>query len=282
MTQEQKRQVREALLRYTANFDTQAEAAASLDAVSSSTISLIRNNNWELLSDRLWHHVARQVGFYAREWQAADTSAHMLLRILFSDAQHYAMVYAIAMSAGLGKSFTLAQYAKTNENVICISGKDTHNRRTFLLTMLQSLGEAPATSTKEMMQQLVTAICAKDQPLVVIDDAQHLKDRVLLLLALIAAELPEKAGIVIMGDATLRMRIIEGVRMKRAGFAEIYKIIGRRFITLNSISVADTEAVCRANGVHDEDVIACIAADCNNLHAVTSHIVQHLDRSIAA
>jgi hypothetical protein len=282
MTLEQKRQVREALMRYTANFDTQAEAAAGLDAVSSSTISLIRNNNWELLSDRLWHHVARQVGFYCREWQAADTSAHMLLRILFSDAQHYAMAYAIAMSAGLGKSFTLAHYAKTNENVICISGKDTHNRRSFLQTMLQSLGEAPETSTKEMMKQLVAAICAKDQPLVVIDDAQHLKDRVLLLLALIAAELSEKAGIVIMGDATLRMRIIEGVRMKRAGFAEIYKIIGRRFITLNSISDADTEAVCRANGVHDEDVIACIAADSNNLHAVTSHIVQHLDRRIAA
>ena len=282
MTHEQKRQVREALLRYTDNFDTQAEAAASLDAISSSTISLIRNHNWELLSERLWHHVARQVGFYCREWQAADTSAHMLLRILFSDAQHYAMAYAISMSAGLGKSFTLAHYAKTNENVICISGKDTHNRRAFLQSMLQTMGEKPATMTKDMMKQLVNAICVKDQPVLVIDDAQHLKDRVLLLLALIAAELSEKAGIVIMGDATLRMRIIEGVRLKRAGFAEIYKIIGRRFITLNCISNADVEAVCRANGVHDEDMIACIAADSNNLHAVTSHIVQYLDRSLAA
>ena len=42
MTNEQKRQVREALIRYTANFDTQTQAAESLQGVSSSTISQVR------------------------------------------------------------------------------------------------------------------------------------------------------------------------------------------------------------------------------------------------
>src|SRR6185437_13725271 len=105
MTNEQKRQVRDALIRYTSNFDTQTHASESLQGISSSTISQVKNNNWELLSERLWHHIARQVGFYCGEWQPADTSAYLLLRILFSDAQHYAMAYGIAIGTGMGKTF---------------------------------------------------------------------------------------------------------------------------------------------------------------------------------
>ena len=64
MTTHQKKQVKEALLRYAGNFETQALADASLEGVNASTISLIKNDNWELLSDRQWPHIARQVGFY--------------------------------------------------------------------------------------------------------------------------------------------------------------------------------------------------------------------------
>src|ERR1043165_4447123 len=108
MTNEQKKQVKDALVRYAANFDTQQQAAESLKGVSASTISQIKNNNWELLSERMWHHIARQVGFYCGEWQPADTSAYLLLNILFGDAQHYAMTYGIAFAKGTGKTFTAA------------------------------------------------------------------------------------------------------------------------------------------------------------------------------
>jgi hypothetical protein len=79
----------------------------------------VKNHNWELLSDRLWHHVARQVGFYCGDWNAADTSAYLLLRILFSDAQHYAMTYGIAIGEGLGKTLLLrAMRARMNQRII--------------------------------------------------------------------------------------------------------------------------------------------------------------------
>jgi len=74
MTNEQKGQVRDALVRYVNNFDSQTKAAESLQGISSSTISQVKNHNWELLSNRLWYHIARQVGFYCGEWQPADTN----------------------------------------------------------------------------------------------------------------------------------------------------------------------------------------------------------------
>lgn len=283
MTLEQKRQIREALVRYMENYNTPADAAATLSDISLSTISLISNHNWELLSDRLWHHVARQVGFYCGEWQAADTSAHLLLRILFADAQHYAMTYGIAMSHGLGKTFTALHYTRQHENVVYVAGTGAHNRRSFLQALLAAAGKSPEAATTGMLQQLLGTIKEMNQPVLVIDDAHKLKDRVLLLVVLLANSLAGNAGVIIMGDDSLRMRIIDGVRLKKAGYSDIYKIIGRRFISLSSLSPADVATVCRANGLHDEDVIDYITQSSNNnLHTATSLIVAHTQQSIAA
>jgi hypothetical protein len=283
MTHEQKRQVKEALMRYIDNFDTQTEAAEMLDGVSTSTISQINNNNWELLSDRLWHHIARQVGFYCGDWRAGDTSAYLLLRILFGDAQRYAMTYGIAIGHGLGKTFTASQYARENEHILYIAGNEHYNRKSFLSELLITSGESANGTAPEMLKKLTEVIGSKDQPLLIIDDAQKLKDRVLHLVVLLANGLMDKAGIIIMGDDKLRTRIIDGVRLKRTGFNDIYKTIGRRFITLNYLSPGDVAAVCHANGLHDEDVIDYIRDACNNnLHTATGLIDQHMHRQLAA
>jgi len=283
MTHEQKKQVREALIRYIGSYQSQAEAIATLDVVSPSTIAQIKDHNWELLSDRIWYNVARQVGFYCGTWQAADTSAHLLLRILFNDAQHYGMAYGIAIGHGMGKTFTAAKYARENSNVIYLTGSDSYNRKSFLKALLCTAGQDADGTAPAMLAQLVALIKEKEQPLLVIDDAHKLKDRVLLLLVLLANSVAGTAGIIMMGDASLRMRIVEGMRMQRPGFDEIYKTIGRRFITLNYLSTGDVPAVCRANGIHDEDTINYITDMSNNcLHTATSLIVQHTQQSMAA
>lgn len=283
MTHEQKRQVKDALVRYMSNFNSQTDAAQSLEGISPSTLSQIKGHNWELLSDRIWHHAARQVGFYCGEWKAADTSAYLLMRILFSDAQHYAMAYGIAIGSGLGKTFTAAHYTRENDNVIYVAGNALHNRKSFLKAMLYAAGENAESTAPEMLKQLTTLIEAKEQTLLVIDDAQNLKDRVLLLVVLLANRLAGKAGIVIMGDNNLRARIIDGVRLKKPGFDEIYKTIGRRFITLGYLAPGDVATVCRANGLHDEDTITYISEACNNnLHTATCLITEQLQQSIAA
>ncbi len=134
-----------------------------------------------------------------------------------------------------------------------------------------------------MLQKLAAVISTREQPLLIIDDAQKLKDRVLHLVVLLANSLMDKAGIIIMGDDKLRMRIIEGVRLKKTGFNDIYKTIGRRFITLNYLSPADVATVCHANGLHDEDVISYIREACNNnLHTATCLISQHTQQQLAA
>lgn len=282
MTNEQKRQVKDALVRYAGNFDTQTKAAESLQGISSSTISQVKNNNWELLSDRLWHHIARQVGFYSGEWQPADTSAYLLLRILFSDAQHYAMTYGISIAKGLGKTFTAHHYTRENDNTYYMSCNGQYNRKSFIATLMNSAGLQAKGSVPELMQQFADHVSETEETLLILDDAHKLKDRVLHMVVLLANSLAGKAGIVIMGGDELRTRIIEGVRLKKIGFDDIYKSIGRRFITLGSLGPKDVELVCRANGLYDEDVISHINEECDDLHTAVQLIMQHTEMKIAA
>ncbi len=282
MTNEQKRQVRDALVRYVNNFDSQTKAAESLKGISSSTISQVKNHNWELLSERLWYHIARQVGFYCGEWQPADTSAYLLLRILFSDAQHYSMTYGISIGTGLGKTFTASHYIRENDAAYYIACNEEFNRKSFMTALVNAAGIEAHGTVPEMMQQFANTIIEKEEPLLILDDAHKLKDRVLHLVVLLANSLAGNAGIVIMGGDQLRMRIIEGVRLKKVGFDDIYKSIGRRFITLGCPGPKDVELVCRANGLYDEDTINHINESCHNLHTATQLIMQQTQMKNAA
>lgn len=283
MTNEQKKQVRNALIRYTGNFETQQKAAESLEGVSASTMSQVKNNNWEMISDKLWQNLARQVGFYCGDWQPADTSAHLLLRILFSDAQHYAMTYGIAIGEGLGKTFTSLHYLRENDHVYYIAGKEQYNRRTFMCALLNAVGENAAGSSPDMIRQFTAHIAEKEEALIIVDDAEKLKDRVLHLLILLANNLAGKAGIVILGNDKLRVRITEGVRTGKTGFDEIFRSIGRRFVTLGCLGPNDVELVCMANGVIDTDAIDHIREESEgNLHAVQRMIQGYNNMSVAA
>ena len=275
MTNEQKVQVRDALLRYVGNFSSQTLAAESLQGISASTIAQVKNNNWELLSDRLWHTIARQVGFYCGEWAPADTGAYLLLRILFSDAQHYAMAYGIAISKGLGKTFTATHYTRENDNTFYIACNEQYNRKAFMHNLIKSAGLEATGTVPQLMEQFTSHITTLDEPLLILDDANKLKDRVLHLVVLLANAMAGKVGIIVMGGNELRMRIVEGVRLKKIGYDEVYKSIGRRFITLGSLGPKDVELVCRANGVYDDDLISHITDACdNNLHTAVQLIHQ--------
>ena len=71
MTQEQKEQIRDALTRYSSRFPTQLAASQSLQGISPTIISQVKNNKWKVVNERMWQLIARQVGFYCgNEWRA--------------------------------------------------------------------------------------------------------------------------------------------------------------------------------------------------------------------
>lgn len=275
MIQAQKQQVAEALTRYVNLFASQQDAADSLRDVNAAAISQVVNNHWDMVSNRTWQTIARQVGFYCGEWHTAETGAYMLLRILLADAQHFGMAYGMAIATGIGKTYPAMQYAKENAHTYYIACNELHNRRSFLTRLLQVAGITAKGSLAGMQQQLTAHLLTLDEPLLVFDDAHKLKDRVLHFIVSLANTLAGKCGMVIMGNDELRVRMMEGVRQGKEGYEQVYDSIGRRFVTLGQPGPQDVALVCRANGVTDEAVIAHIKDTCNNnLHQVAGMITQ--------
>ncbi|MBA3828664.1 MAG: ATP-binding protein [Taibaiella sp.] len=274
MTNEQKEQIRDALLRYTAGFATQKEAAESLDDVSATTLSLLKNDRWEKITERTWQHIARQVGFYcAEEWKQADTGPYLLLRILFGDAQRYAMAYGVAIGSGLGKTYTAKYYAKEHANAHYIACNEQMNRKGLLDALIKIAGGNTSRSAEASLAQVTALLGAQEEPLIIIDDAHKLKDRALHFAALLYKTLINKCGIIILGSDELRSRVVEGARLNKELHQELYNAIGRRFITLGQLGPRDVEVVCRANGVTNEATITEIKDTCRgSLHHATSLI----------
>ena len=283
MIHEQKQQVKDALVRYSAGFNTQTEAAASLVQVSPALITQVANDVWELISERTWHHLARQVGFYSGEWYPADTSGYMLLRILFNDAMHFATCYGIAMGSGLGKTFAASHYKREHENALYLACNDVQNRRVFMQRLLEAAGLKPEGDVPRMIAAFTACINEKEGALLIIDDAHTLKDRVLHLIVLLANKIAGRCGIALMGNEELRRRITEGVRLKKKGYGEVYKNFGSRFITVGRLSPGDIGRVCSANGVNDGYTISLIADECNgSLYRIPQLIAQYNQMSMAA
>ena len=262
MTTQQKTQIREALVRYTAGFDHPGLAAASLQGISKTVLLQVQAKNWDTISDQLWLQLARQVGFYCGAQMVADTSTFLLLGLLFSDAQHFGLSYGIAIAKGLGKTFAAHHYLRTHENVLYIACFEGHNRRTFIADLLVAAGVQPRGTVPEMMATLATAIAGLDEPLIIVDDAHLLRDRVLHVLTGVLDMVAGSVGLVAMGGQELKKKVLDGVQEQKAGYTVLYQRIGEKFVSLCQPAPNDAELICRANEINDEQVIADIKSQC--------------------
>lgn len=101
----------------------------------------------------------------------------------------------------------------------------------------------------------------KEDPLVVLDEADKLSERSLCLLVGLQNRLEGRAGIVLCATNYLEKRIRQGVRTNRRGYRELYSRIGSRFIPLQTVNGEDIAAVCTANGMADPETIEGIIGD---------------------
>ena len=217
--------------------------------------------------------IGDRVGFYCGEWHAADTSTYMLLRILFADAKHYAMVYGIAIERGLGKTFSARMYCREHANTYYMACTEGHNRKSFISELAKNFADDVPDKVPGMMQLVCDNMSRQDEPLLIIDDAHKLKDRVLHFVISLTDCLMGLCGVVIMGNDDLRRRIVEGVQQNKEGFETVYKMIGRRFVSLGQVGPNDAELICLANDVKDENRIGYIKEQCkNSLHPIAGLI----------
>ena len=111
------------------------------------------------------------------------------------------------------------------------------------------------TTVSDMMDNIVDTLKRKEQPLIVLDEADKLSDQVLYFFISLYNQLEDQCGIMLTATSNLKARIERGLRLNRKGYAEIYSRIGRKFVELPLPNSEDVAAVCVANGVSDTKAI---------------------------
>lgn len=263
MNELQKKQIAAELRLYCERHGSQNKAARTLKGVSSATISQALNGNWELIKAEMWRSIAAQIGVSGDEWVSVDTTTFQDLSNFLGDAQVYSNVFAITAPAGTGKSYALKQYGMANPNAYLLSCNEYWNRKTFMQELLTAMGrDFSGYTVNEMMGEVVANLKKQNSPLIMLDEADKLSDQVMYFFITLYNQLEDHCGIVLCATDHLAKRIKRGIKLNKKGYNEIYSRIGRKFIELVSLGVADIAAICKANGIEDGKVIKEIVSDC--------------------
>lgn len=262
MQKDEREQIAARLKEYCVQKGSQNKAANSLNGVSSATVSKVLAGDWDTISDEMWRSIASQVGHEAKGWQIAETRAYKRMAFLLNNAKTDSLVMAVTGDAGCGKTEAIKNYTAATKNVYHLCCSEYWNRRTFMGKLLQCMGvDYTGSTVSDMMDDIIDNLKRKENPLIVLDEADKLTDQVLYFFISLYNQLEDHCGIILCATNYLEKRIKKGLRTKRKGYEEIYSRMGRKFVELQVINSEDVAAVCVANGITDAKSINRIIED---------------------
>ena len=195
------------------------------------------------------------------------TSVHKKLSNFFWDAQVNPQgIRAIVVNASMGKSIAVNAWVESNKNSFYIRCHRHMTVRMLFSDMLKAIGKDNSGTISEKIENLVTYLEKKNNPLFIIDEADKMKDEVLEMFIDLENKLHAKCGFVFLSTPYLKKRIEGGVSRGKRGFAELYSRMKKFFWDLTPekhVFRKDVEAICKANGLNDEAVIIEFSNKCD-------------------
>lgn len=262
ITDTQKNEIRDALARYVRRYGSQKKAAASLKGISEATLSVILAGKYENISADMWSRLRGQVMSTSAGYNLADTSARLRLLGYLRMMQEESSVMWVTGPAGVGKSTTAREYAEKGGNVFLLSCSQDMHRSDFMKELASVVGlDNAGLSIRETLYAIIRHLVTLDRPLLIFDEADKLKDNVLLYFITIYNELEDRCGIVFLSTDAIKRRIETGVAYNRIGYNELYSRIARRFVPLKAATRQEVVDICKCNGVEDPAAIRSVVED---------------------
>lgn len=233
--------------------------------VSPATLTNLNSGKWNLISNDMWTKIADAVGFKEEDWQIVRTANYITMTALMGEAKQYGETYAFLAPQGSSKTETVKAFERTNSNVAVLTCEEHWTKREFLMKLYQQLGHQNEYYSIGEYMDAIEVICRDaEKPLIVLDELDKLKDTMLLFFVTLYNRLHGKCGIFICCTPFLKHYIEKGIKKNKRGFAEFFSRTGGRFIIGTAAGAGDITAICRANGVTNQNDIERILNDCNN------------------
>lgn len=242
--------------------------------VSAATINHIINNNWSLIADEMWRKVQINLKL-DKNWNITPKLSNFKTIIdLLEAAQKRSMSIGVAFSAGAGKTEAYEAYERSFPNVIHVNCKNTWSTKSYVKALLQAAGLDKSGTVEEMIETFTDHLISLESPLVIIDQADKLKEKGFDLFMDLYNDLDEHCGFMVSGVPALAKRVEKGVLNRKTGYAEFWSRIGRKWIALDELSKQDVIEVCAVNGLTDELEVSSIFNQCMGDLRVVKRMVQ--------
>lgn len=262
MNIQQKQSVKEAIINLKEIGKSQ-EAIAKQADISSANISQILKDNWEKISDKLWHKIASNLGVSFGQWQTAEISNYKEIMGICLFAQERSAAKLISFDAGFGKSHALLTYSKENANVFYLQCERHFTRKVFLQKLGTALGLELSGIVTEMVDKISDRLKQTHKPLLILDEFDKVLDKsgVFDLFKTFYDTTLNHCGFVLCGAISLEQELIKRVQRNKIGYTELFSRIGRKCINLRKLTKKDIELVCYANQITDKEAIHHIALE---------------------
>lgn len=265
MKKETKQEIRKQMIQYTSVKGISDVKFSKSAGVSNAYISKVRNQKWESISDDKMVLIAHACGYQFSDWQTADTSQLRAINTICSTAQLHSFSNAISYAAGSGKSHGFKHYKSLHKNTYLLECAHHWTQRIFLQKLLQAIGvDSDGMRVYEMAERAIMELRVLDNPLVILDEADKLKEGPFLFFIELYNKLDGSCAFVLAGAPFLKKYIERSARRDKKGFREILSRIGRKFIPIAPITFQDVALICQANGVHDTQEINSIFNESQN------------------
>lgn len=241
------------------------KASKKLKDVSGAYISHMINGVekpmlWKKIADSAWYNVQKQVCNPNDDWVVVNDLTNMEdMADFYEDARTHANTFGIVGFAGVSKSQSAKEEARNNETTFMVGCRHYHSPKTFLINLLNEMGvEVPAAQIDTLMTMVISNLRKLKNPLIILDEADKLKDHALYNFICLYNDLEDQCGLIMMGSPHLQRMIMAGKKREKKGYREILSRLGGKFIVAEPPTDEDQEKIIRANGVTDPLVVQYI------------------------
>lgn len=258
MTEAKKKEIVGRLQSYIKRQGSQAKAAKAM-GIGAATVSAVLKEDFGSVSDEM----LRKIESYctpSAEWVLVETGVYAELSQVLDDARRDCDYTWVIGAPGSGKTCTAEDYTSKHGNTYYVLCSLDMGKREFVEALSRAIGIYKVDrNLYKAMQEVVDKIRTKDQPLIILDEAEKLGNWFMSYFITLYNELEDKTGIVCLSSPQIETRMRRGIECNRRGFEETFSRLGRKFYALDATGVSDITSICRANGIssaHDiEEII---------------------------
>lgn len=208
------------------------------------------------------------------EWQHFDLDNFELCMATFEDARLDGLPRAIDGRTGSGKTYAAMHFqGQFPQSVVLITCAGDLSPKGFIRELALALKLNPEGTAYALRYRITRALYATDRPVLIVDEAENLKDPAWQSLKAMMDALIGVCGIVVIGANELEASMLKKANRLKNPFPQVYSRLKLGGITpLLGLHRREVKSICTSTGIEDQQVIRYLTNICGNMRELEGAI----------